>query len=57
MLVDLDVEHVLNLRDLVRQVAEPHVDEGQDDGASHDHKQSQPQIILEVQEAIEHRLP
>ncbi len=57
MLVDLDIYHGLDLRDLVRQEAEPHVDEGQDDGAPHDHKQSQPEIILEVQEVIEHRLP
>ena len=56
MLIDLDIDHALDLRDLVRQIAEPDVDEGQDDGAAHHHEQSQSEIILEVQEVIEHRL-
>ena len=34
------IAHHLELPDLVRQMTEPHVDEGQDDGAAHDHKQN-----------------
>ena len=56
MLIDLDIDYGLDLRDLVRQVAEPDVDQGQDDWAAHHHEQSQSEIILEVQEVIEHRL-
>ena len=56
VLIDLDIAHRLDLPELVRQMTEPHVDEGQDDGAAHDHKQSQAEIILEVQEVIKHRL-